>query len=447
MSTTEGESSTANSLLSEDDEPPSRPAAIAAPPAAPHAPLQETLGKPDARGSLRPAPRPRRRMESPAAVAFRRRYFRGVTAVQWNDWQWQMRNRLRTLADLQRVLVLSDEERHALADVAAARLPVSIPPYYAALLDRHDPADPLRRTVVPTPAERRVSPGEADDPLGEDGHSPTCGLVHRYPDRVLLLANDTCAAYCRYCTRCRTVGCGRIVPSRSRFEAALAYIRQHAEVRDVLISGGDPLMLSDEKLEWLIGSLRAIPHVEMVRLGTKVPAVLPQRITARLCAMLRNYHPLWMSLHFTHPAECTPETTRACGRLADAGIPLGSQTVLLAGVNDEPAVMKDLMHGLLRMRVRPYYLYQCDPITGSAHFRTPVARGLEILQRLRGHTTGYGVPTFVIDAPGGGGKIPLQADYRLGRDGQDVLLRNYEGKRYRYPDRAADAKEPPCESG
>jgi lysine 2,3-aminomutase len=258
--------------------------------------------------------------------------------------------------------------------------------------------------------------------------------VHRYPDRVLLRALDTCAAYCRYCTRSRVVGHGRILPSRARFEAAIEYIRRTPEVRDVLISGGDPLMLSDEKLEWLLGSLRAIPHVEMVRLGTKVPAVLPQRITPKLCAMLRNYHPLWMSLHFTHPAECTPETTRACARLADAGIPLGSQTVLLAGVNDDLPTMKDLMHGLLRMRVRPYYIYQCDPITGSAHFRTPVAKGLEILQGLRGHTTGYGVPTFVIDAPGGGGKIPLQLNTVVGREGDDVLLRNYEGKVFRYPD-------------
>jgi len=280
--------------------------------------------------------------------------------------------------------------------------------------------------------------GEDDDPLGEDHHSPVPGLVHRYPDRVLLLVLDFCSTYCRYCTRSRVVGHGEILPSEARLEKALDYIRQTPTVRDVLLSGGDPLALSDERLDWLLGQLRAIPHVEFVRLGTKMPAVLPQRITPELCRVLRKYHPLWMSLHFVHPEECTPESFRACGRLADAGIPLGSQTVLLKGVNDSVETMKELVHRLLLMRVRPYYLYQCDPISGSSHFRTPVAKGLEIIEGLRGHTTGYAVPNYVIDAPGGGGKIPLQPNYVAGRDGDFLLLRNYEGQVYRYPDPLAD---------
>jgi lysine 2,3-aminomutase len=257
---------------------------------------------------------------------------------------------------------------------------------------------------------------------------------------VLLLARDHCSSYCRYCTRSRVVGQGEIVPSEERLEQALDYIRRHPAIRDVLLSGGDPLFLSDERLDWILGRLRAIPHVEFVRLGTKMPAVLPQRITRELCRMLRRHHPLWMSLHFVHPDECTPETVQACSRLADAGIPLGSQTVLLAGINDDVETMKRLMHGLLKMRVRPYYLYQCDPIVGSSHFRTPVSKGLEIIEGLRGHTTGYAVPTYVIDAPGGGGKIPLGPDYVVGREGEDLVLRNFQGKTYRYPDPvAADA--------
>ncbi|MEI6210853.1 MAG: KamA family radical SAM protein, partial [bacterium] len=259
-------------------------------------------------------------------------------------------------------------------------------------------------------------------------------LVHRYPDRVLLLVTDFCSTYCRYCTRSRIVGQGELSPSRERLDAAFEYIRRSPQVRDVLISGGDPLTLSDEKLEWILSSLRAIPHVEMIRMGTKIPAVLPQRVTPQLARMLRKYHPVWMSLHFTHPDECCYETERACNMLADAGIPLGSQTVLLKGINDNVPTMKTLMHGLVKMRVRPYYVYQCDPINGSGHFRTPVSTGVEIIRALRGHTTGYAVPTYVIDAPGGGGKIPVTPDFVTGREGQDILLHNYEGKTFRYPD-------------
>jgi lysine 2,3-aminomutase len=313
-------------------------------------------------------------------------------------------------------------------------LPVGISPYYMSLLDADDPLQPLRRTVVPTLNEFVRTEGEADDPLGEDAHSPVPGLVHRYPDRVLLLPLDFCSTYCRYCTRSRVVGHGELMPQESRLNAAFDYLRRTPEIRDVLISGGDALALGEDRLEWILRNLRAIPNIEFIRIGTKMPAVLPQRITRELVRVLRRYHPIWMSMHFIHPDECTPEAAQATARLADAGIPLGSQTVLLKGVNDDVETMRRLMHKLLLMRVRPYYLYQCDPISGSSHFRTPVAKGLEIVEGLRGHTTGYAVPTYVIDAPGGGGKIPLQPNSVIGRDGDWLLLRNYEGQQYRYHD-------------
>jgi lysine 2,3-aminomutase len=280
------------------------------------------------------------------------------------------------------------------------------------------------------------APEEMSDPCGEDSHMPVPGLVHRYPDRVLFLTTGTCSTYCRYCTRSRLVGNpgGEYQFSTRQWEQALTYLEAHSEVRDVLLSGGDPLTLGDDKLDWLLGRIRAIKHVEFLRIGTKMPAVLPQRITRNLIRVLKRHHPLWMSLHFTHPAELTPEVYEATGRLADAGIPLGSQTVLLKGVNDDAKVMVPLMHGLLKCRVKPYYLYQCDPIRGSNHFRTGVEKGLEIISALRGHTTGYATPMFVIDAPGGGGKIQLAPDPVAGRDGDDLLLRNFEGKIYRYPD-------------
>lgn len=367
---------------------------------------------------------------------FRRTFFPGVPVRQWSDWHWQMQHRIRKAEELDRFVRLSDDERQGLSR-QKNRFPVSITPYYAALLDPDNPNQPLRRTMIPVLDEVLPTSGEDDDPLGEEGDSPVPGLVHRYPDRVLFLVTGFCAAYCRYCTRSRMVGnCCR----PSRWEEALAYIERTPTVRDVLLSGGDPLTLGDEKLEWLLSRLRRIPHVEMVRIGTKAPVVLPQRITPGLTRVLRRHHPLWMSIHFTHPDELTPEVQRACNRLADAGIPLGSQTVLLAGINDDVDTMKRLVQGLLRIRVRPYYLYQCDPITGSRHFRTPVEKGLEIIRGLRGFTSGYAVPTFVIDAPGGGGKIPLLPDYVAGRDGDDLLLRNYEGGIYRYPD-------PPAECG
>jgi lysine 2,3-aminomutase len=385
-----------------------------------------------------PPRRPGRREafpSSPAASAFRRRLFPGASIDEWNDWRWQARHRLRTEADLARAFRLSPDERDAVLRHQGS-LPVGITPYYAALMDPDDPAEPLRRTHLPAGGEYLRSPGEADDPLAEDGHAAVPGLVHRYPDRVLFLATGFCSTYCRYCTRSRMVGeaGGGYRFGVARWEKALAYIEAHPDIRDVLVSGGDPLTLGDDKLDWLLGRLKAIRHVEFVRLGTKVPVVLPQRVTRALVRVLRRHRPVWMSLHFTHPAELTPEVTEACDRLADAGVPLGSQTVLLKGVNDSVETLKALFHGLLKRRVRPYYLYQCDPITGSAHFRTPVERGLEIIRGLRGHTTGYAVPHFVVDAPGGGGKIPLLPDYLAGREGDDLLLRNFEGGLYRYPD-------------
>ncbi len=368
--------------------------------------------------------------------AFRRRFFPEATDRQWNDWRWQSQHRVRKLEQFERMLTLSDDEREALHR-GGTMLPVGVTPYYMSLLDAEDSQQPLRKTVVPTTGEFVRTLGEADDPLGEDGHSPVPGLIHRYPDRVLLLPLDFCSTYCRYCTRSRVVGHGEIVPNEQRLQAIFHYLEETKTVRDVLISGGDPLALSDEKLDWILGRLHSIPHIEFVRIGTKMPAVLPQRITRDLVRVLRKYHPLWMSVHFLHPDECTAESQQACERLADAGIPLGSQTVLLQGVNDNVETMRQLVQRLLTMRVRPYYLYQCDPISGSAHFRTPVSKGLEIIEGLRGHTTGYAVPTYVIDAPGGGGKIPLQPNSVVRRDGDWLVLRNFEGNEYRYPDPVA----------
>jgi lysine 2,3-aminomutase len=395
-------------------------------------PLPEITPRLRNKVSLFPVPRSRP-VSNPKATAFRRAFFPTTTDKEWNDWQWQIRNRIRHLDALDRMLRLSEPERSAI-EGTQSRMPVGITPYFMSQISKDDPNDPLRRTVIPTVSEFMKTPEEADDPLGEDDQSPVPGLVHRYPDRVLLLVLDFCSTYCRYCTRSRVVGHGAIYPSRSRLERAIDYIRSTPSVRDVLISGGDPLTLNDERLNWLLYRLREIPHVEIIRIGTKVPAVLPQRITQNLVRVLRRYHPLWMSLHFTHPAECTPEAYRACERLANAGIPLGSQTVLLKGINDTVETMKALCHHLLRMRVRPYYVYQCDPISGSNHFRTPVERGLEIIRGLRGFTSGYAVPTYVIDAPGGGGKIPLMPNYVEGREGDDLLLRNYCDQTYRYPD-------------
>lgn len=367
------------------------------------------------------------------ARAFRARVFPEATDAEWTDWKWQLRNRIKDLATLERLLAPTADEAQTVAELAD-RLPVGITPYYASLIDPSDPADPIRKTMVPVQAEFETSPGEQADPLGEDHDMPVPGLVHRYPDRVLFLVTSFCAVYCRYCTRSRLVGkTGEYHFNTAQFERALDYLRGTPSVRDVLISGGDPLTMHDGRIDWLLGELRKIPHIDFVRIGSKIPCVMPQRITPDFCRMLKKHKP-WMSVHFMHPNEITPEVAQACERLVDAGVPLGSQTVLTDGVNDNPETMKKLMHELLKIRVRPYYIYQCDPIPGSRHFRVPVEKGLEIMEALRGHTTGYAVPTFVIDGPGGGGKIPLSPNYMVGRDGDDILLRNYEGKTYRYPD-------------
>ena len=370
---------------------------------------------------------------TPQPDVFRRVFFPKISNNQWNDWHWQIQNRIHTYVWIDQILRLSGEEKQALAE-PGRKLPVGITPYYMSLLSPFDPNHPLRRTVIPTIHEFFKMPCEADDPLGEEAMSPVPGLVHRYPDRALLLVTDFCSTYCRYCTRSRVVGHNSIFPSKSRLRKAVEYIRQTPNVRDVILSGGDPLTLNEDRLEWILKELRQIRHLEIIRIGTKMPAVLPQRITPKLTRMLRKYHPLWMSLHFVHPEECTPEAYKACGMLADAGIPLGAQTVLLKGINDSVSIMKDLVHHLLRMRVRPYYLYQCDPISGSGHFRTSVETGIEIIKGLRGFTSGYAIPTYVIDAPGGGGKVPLMPDYVVGKQDGELILKNYEDKIYRYAD-------------
>ena len=363
---------------------------------------------------------------------FRKTYFPNVTALEWRDWHWQLAHRLTTKEQFSKLFDLNDDELSALEQKEA--FPVAITPYYASLLS----CSALRKTMLPSVLEKTLSAGETNDPLGEEPCMVAPGLVHRYPDRVLFLTTEYCSAYCRYCTRSRLVGRHASDYDNSalkhRWAKAFDYIRNHKEVRDVLVSGGDPLTLSDELLDFLLSSLRSIKHVEMIRIGSKVPAVLPMRITPALVKIIRKYHPVYFSLHFTHPDEMTPETVRACERIADAGIPAGSQTVLLKGVNDDAETLKKLMHALLKARVRPYYLFQCDPIAGSMHFRVPVRKGIELINALRGHTSGYAVPTYAIDIPGGGGKIIINDQRLIGRDGDFLLLKNFENNTYRYPD-------------
>jgi lysine 2,3-aminomutase len=314
------------------------------------------------------------------------------------------------------------------------RLALAVTPYFASLMDPTNPNCPIRRQAIPRIEEIRLSKSEMVDPLGEDTHSPVPGLVHRYPDRVLLIVTDQCAVYCRYCTRRRLVGSSEQSITQGNFEEVLKYLKSHRKVRDVLLSGGDPLLLENERLEEMLSRLRAIPHIEVLRIGTRVPVTLPQRITGGLVRMLKKYHPLMISIHFTHPKEITDQVRRACSELADGGIPLGSQTVLLKGINDKPYIMKKLVQELLKIRVRPYYIYQCDLAMGTAHFRTSVATGIQIMEKLRGHTTGYAVPTYVVDAPGGGGKIPLQPDYVVSKGRGKIVMRNYEGRVFEYPE-------------
>lgn len=369
---------------------------------------------------------------------FRRKFWPEATDADWDDWRWQLRNRIRDEAGIARILRLTEDEKAGIR-ARQGMLPLGVTPYYAGLLDPDDAEQGLRRTKVPSMAEFEVGPDERADPLGEDAHSPLPGLVHTYPDKVLFLVTDFCATYCRYCTRARMVGGGEFLPKREMWEKALDYIRERPEIRDVLISGGDPLILADDRLEWLLERLAGIPHVEFLRIGTKVPVVLPMRITEAFCAMVRMYHPVFMSVHVIHPDELTPEVEVAMNRLADAGVVMGGQTVLLKGVNDDAETMMALNQGLLRLRCRPYYMHQCDPVLGSMHFRTPIRKGVEILEALHGHTTGYAVPMYMIDAPGGGGKIPVSVNSVVGSLGEDVVLRNYRGEEYRYwdPDFAA----------
>ena len=370
-----------------------------------------------------------------------RGHWSGVSDADWNDWRWQMKHRITTVDQLQKLLPTITVEELAGAQLANTKLALGITPYFFNLIDQSDENCPIRRQMVPRIEETHTAPWELSDPCGEDSHSPVPGLVHRYPDRVLFLVTDRCASYCRYCTRSRLVSNAAGYDFHPEFDKQIAYIAAHPEIRDVLLSGGDPLLLSDEKLENLLSRLRAIPHVEFLRLGTRIPIFLPQRITPELCAMLKQFHPLFISIHANHPRELTTEVRDALGRLADAGIPLGNQSVLLKHVNDDVDVMKALVQKLLMCRVRPYYLYQCDLITGSAHLRASVAKGLEIMEKLRGHTTGYAVPTYVIDAPGGGGKVPINPEYVLCRNAGRVLIRNFEGKVFEYPE-TADGK--PC---
>ncbi len=357
--------------------------------------------------------------------------WKDATPEEWDDWRWQLRHSITKAEQLKLILTLSPEEIEAI-EASWGKLPMAITPYFAKLMDRNDSNCPIRRQVIPTMQEFHVSPHDLNDPCAEDANSPVHGLCHRYPDRALLLVTDKCAVYCRYCTRRRMVGTSERCITEDGLDQALAYIQSTRKLRDILISGGDPLLLEEDRLESIIARIRKIPHVEIVRIGTRVPVTLPQRITPSLTAMLKKYHPLWMSIHFSHPKEITKEVRRACAMLSDAGIPLGSQTVLLRGINDRPVVMKRLMHELLKLRVRPYYIYQCDLAMGTEHFRTPVATGINLMEKLRGHTTGYGVPTFVIDAPGGGGKIPVGPTYLISQDKGKMVLRNYQGKIFEY---------------
>ena len=348
-----------------------------------------------------------------------------VPDEQWDDWRWQLSHRLNTVEDFSRLIRLTEEEIIGLS--APGKFRVDVTPYFASLIDPDDPDCPVRKQVVPRARELEAFEGMMEDSLAEDAHSPVPGLVHRYPDRVLMLVTTQCASYCRYCTRSRIVGDPHATFSRHEHDLQIEYVRRTPQVRDVLLSGGDPLTLPQKVLEDLLQRLRAIPHVEIIRIGTRVPVFLPQRITPELVEMLRRYHPLWMNIHVNHPKEITPELMRACAMLADAGIPLGNQSVLMAGINDHPDTIRKLCHELVKMRVRPYYLYQCDLVAGAGHFRTTVAAGLEIMEALRGHTSGYAIPTFAVDLPGGGGKVPVMPNYLIAQSHGRLVFRNFEG--------------------
>lgn len=354
------------------------------------------------------------------------RLFPEVSPENWNDWHWQVANRIETLDELKKYVELTQEEEDGVRRCLGT-LRMAITPYYLSLIDPTDPHDPIRRQAIPTALELHQAAADQLDPLHEDADSPVAGLTHRYPDRVLLLVTDQCSMYCRHCTRRRFAGQNDCALAMENIDRCIDYVREHEEVRDVLLSGGDALMLEDRTLESILIKLRAIEHVEIIRLGTRTPVVMPQRITPQLCSMLKKYHPFWLNTHFNHPSEITEESKRACEMLADAGIPLGNQSVLLAGVNDCVHVMKKLVQGLVKIRVRPYYIYQCDLSMGLEHFRTPVSKGIEIIEGLRGHTSGFAVPAFVVDAPGGGGKTPVMPNYVISQTPNKVIMRNFEG--------------------
>ena len=352
--------------------------------------------------------------------------WKDVTDEEWNDWKWQVRNRIQNIEDLSKVINLTDKEKEDIGAVLE-KFRVGITPYYASLMDPEDPNCPVRMQAVPTIMETHISEADLEDPLDEDEDSPVPGLTHRYPDRVLFLITDQCSMYCRHCTRRRFAGQNDMGVPRDRIDACIEYIRNTPQVRDVLLSGGDSLLVSDELLEDIIKRLREIPHVEIIRIGSRTPVVCPQRITDDLVNMLKKYHPIYLNTHFNHPKEITEEAKAACEKMANAGIPLGNQSVLLRGINDCTHIMKDLVHGLVKIRVKPYYIYQCDLSMGIEHFRTKVSKGIEIIEGLRGHTSGYAVPTFVVDAPGGGGKTPVMPQYVISQSPSKVVLRNYEG--------------------
>lgn len=352
--------------------------------------------------------------------------WKDVTDEQWNDWKWQITNRITTVEELEQVINLTNEEKIGV-EASLKKLKMAITPYYTTLINPDDYNCPIRRQAIPTIHETEISNYDSSDPLHETYDSPVPGLTHRYPDRVLLLITQQCSMYCRHCTRRRFAGHNDISLCNNDILKAIEYIKTHKEVRDVLLSGGDALCVSDEKLEFILQKIREIEHVEVIRIGTRVPVVMPQRITSKLCGIIKKYHPIWINTHFNHPKEMTNEAMLACKMLADSGIPLGNQSVLLKNINDCPYIMKDLVQKLVKNRIRPYYIYQCDLSEGIEHFRTPVSAGIEIIELLRGHTSGFAVPTFVIDAPGGGGKIPINPQYLISQSPEKLILRNYEG--------------------
>jgi lysine 2,3-aminomutase len=407
-------------------------------PAAERAPAERANGTNGGHGAdrrLPPAP-PGDGVRPVAAVTSRfppgpRSIWSGVPDALWNDWHWQQRERVTRLDQLEKVVRLSDDERRAVVETDA-EFHMGITPYYAALMDPDDPRCPIRLQSVPVMGELTIAAADLEDPLAEERDMPVPGITHRYPDRVLFYTTHNCPVYCRHCTRKRKVSDPTTAAAKRQIEESLAYIAAHPEIRDVVVSGGDPLSLSDERLDYILGRLRAIPHVEIFRLGTRNLVTLPQRVTDDFVHMLRRHHPVYVNTHFNHPKECTGEAFEAARRLADAGCVIGNQMVLLKGVNDDPKVVKELNHKLLLMRIRPYYIYQCDLSRGISHFRTPVQAGLDIIEHLRGHTSGLAVPHFVVDAPSGGGKIPVQPNYVRSHDGKRWVLRNYAGKEFEY---------------